>query len=93
MMSSRRAPARPAPDRIQVRGLFQLAGVVGLVSEARAVMAVTAPSKAGRSGVSKMSYHQAARIGFRARWLAVELAFYLLALLTLGAQIACLLAS
>jgi hypothetical protein len=46
----------------------------------------------GQRGASKVSYHQAARIGFRARWLAVELAFYLLALLTLGAQIACLLA-
>jgi hypothetical protein len=40
-----------------------------------------------------MSYHQAARIGFRARWLAIELAFYLLALLTLSAQFACLLTS
>jgi hypothetical protein len=35
-----------------------------------------------------MSYHQGAKIGLRAPWLAIELAFYLLALLTLGAQVA-----
>jgi hypothetical protein len=40
-----------------------------------------------------MSYHQAARIGLRARWLAIELVFYLLGLLTLGAQLASLLTS
>jgi hypothetical protein len=69
---------------------------------ARAVIAVTALrerwlslklQRGGQRGVSKMSYHQAARIGFRAHWLAIELAFYLLALLTLGAQFACLLTS
>jgi hypothetical protein len=40
-----------------------------------------------------MSHHQGTRIGLRAHWLAIELAFYLLALLTLGAQFACLFAS
>jgi hypothetical protein len=34
---------------------------------------------------------QGARKELRAHWLAIELAFYLLALLTLGAQFACLL--
>jgi hypothetical protein len=40
-----------------------------------------------------MSHHQGARKELRAHWLAIELAFYLLALLTLGAQITCLLMS
>jgi hypothetical protein len=40
-----------------------------------------------------MSYHQGARKELRAHWLAIELAFYLLALLPLGAQFACLLTS
>jgi hypothetical protein len=40
-----------------------------------------------------MSHHQgAARKELRAHWLAIELVFYLLALLTLGAQFACLFA-
>jgi hypothetical protein len=41
----------------------------------------------------RMSNHQAAcrQGGVRAPWLAIELAFYLLALVTLGAQLACLL--
>jgi hypothetical protein len=40
-----------------------------------------------------MSYHQGASQLRRAHWLAIEFVFYLLALLTLGAQVACLLTS
>ena len=40
-----------------------------------------------------MSCHRGVRLELRARWLALELAFYLLALLTLAAQLACLFAS
>jgi hypothetical protein len=36
-----------------------------------------------------MSYQQGARTGLRARWLAIEVVFYALALVTLGAQFAC----
>ena len=39
-----------------------------------------------------MSY-QGAGIKRRAHWLAIEFAFYLLGLLTLGAQLACLFSS
>ena len=41
--------------------------------------------------VSEMSYHQGDRIKLRAHWLAIEFVFYLLGLLTLGAQLASLL--
>ena len=44
-------------------------------------------------GVSEMSYHQGTRVELRAHWLAIEFVVYLLALLTLGAQFASLLAS
>ena len=47
----------------------------------------------GWRGVSEMSYHQGDRIKSRAHWLAIEFVFYLLGLLTLGAQLACLLTS
>jgi hypothetical protein len=40
-----------------------------------------------------MSYHRGARIELRAHWLAIEFVFYLLALLMLGAEFACLLES
>ena len=40
-----------------------------------------------------MSYHQGDRIKLRAHWLAIEFVFYLLGLLTLGAQLASLLTS
>jgi hypothetical protein len=38
-----------------------------------------------------MSYHEGARVKGRAHWLAIEFAFYLLGLLTFGAQLASLL--
>jgi hypothetical protein len=38
-----------------------------------------------------MSYHEGDRVKVRAHWLAIEFAFYLLGLLTLGAQLASLL--
>jgi hypothetical protein len=38
-----------------------------------------------------MSYHRGARTESRAHWLAIEVIFYLLGLLTLGAQLASLL--
>ena len=47
----------------------------------------------GRPGDSEMSYHQGDRIKLRAHWLAIEFVFYLLGLLTLGAQLASLLTS
>jgi hypothetical protein len=40
-----------------------------------------------------MSYHHGDRIKLRAHWLAIEFVFYLLGLLTLGAQLASLLTS
>jgi hypothetical protein len=40
-----------------------------------------------------MSYHQGGRVKMRTHWLAIEFAFYLLGLLTLGAQLASLLTS
>lgn len=41
-----------------------------------------------------MSYYRGASIELRrVHWLAIEFVFYLLALLTLGAQLACLLGS
>jgi hypothetical protein len=40
-----------------------------------------------------MSYHQGNRIKLRAHWLVIEFVFYLLGLLTLGAQLASLLTS
>jgi hypothetical protein len=40
-----------------------------------------------------MSYQQGARTKSRAHWLAIELVFYLLGLLTLGAQLTSLLTS
>ena len=40
-----------------------------------------------------MSYHEGDRVKVRAHWLAIEFAFYLLGLLTLGAQLASLLSS
>jgi hypothetical protein len=40
-----------------------------------------------------MSYHQGVRIKSRVHWLAIEFVFYLLGLLTLGAQLASLLTS
>ena len=40
-----------------------------------------------------MSYYQGVSQLRRVHWLAIEFVFYLLALLTLGAQVACLLAS
>ena len=38
-----------------------------------------------------MSYHEGDRVKVTAHWLAIEFAFYLLGLLTLGAQLASLL--
>jgi hypothetical protein len=40
-----------------------------------------------------MYYHKGNRIKSRAHWLAIEFVFYLLGLLTLGAQLASLLSS
>jgi hypothetical protein len=73
--------------------LFAVRAVIAVTALRESLCLVWNSNRAGQRRVSEMSYRQAARIGFRARWLAVELAFYLLALLTLGAQIACLLAS
>jgi hypothetical protein len=40
-----------------------------------------------------MSYHEGDNVKVRAHWLVIEFAFYLLGLLTLGAQLASLLTS
>ena len=40
-----------------------------------------------------MSYHEGGRVKMRTHWFAIEFAFYLLGLLTLGAQLASLLTS
>jgi hypothetical protein len=92
----------PAFEPILARGFF-FAGFRAALFAARAVMAVTAlracvvlslELQRSRAAWSfQMSYHQVARIGLRARWLAIELVFYLVGLLTLGAQLASLLTS
>lgn len=73
--------------------LFAVRVVIAVTALRESLCLIWSSNRVGQRRVSEMSCYQAARIGFRARWLAVELAFYLLALLTLGAQIACLLAS
>jgi hypothetical protein len=40
-----------------------------------------------------MPYHEKGRVKVRAHWLAIEFVFYLLGLLTLGAQLTALLTS
>ena len=72
--------------------LFAVGTVIAVTAIRETLCLVWSSNGAGQRGVL-MSYHQGARIGLRAHWLAIELAFYLLALLTLGAQFACLLTS
>ena len=70
-----------------------LRAVIPVTALREALCLVWSSNWAGQRGVSKMSYHQGDRIKLRAHWLAIEFAFYLLGLLTLGAQLASLLTS
>jgi hypothetical protein len=73
--------------------LFAARAVIAITALLEALCLVLELQRSWAAWSFRVSYHQAARIGLRARWLAIELVFYLLALLTLGAQFACLLAS
>jgi hypothetical protein len=85
------APGLREKGRLSRPPLFAARTVIAVTALREALCLIPNFNGAGQRGVSEMSYHQGARIELRAHWLAIELVFYLLALLTLGAQFVCLL--